>query len=142
MYDQLIDNLSARERKRRQALWQMLDPLKQQQALKELDVIEQLDIVHPIGEASNWTLSKLSEHVPLYYQTYGKGSLALIKIDSIPEPWRTRMGAASRGSTRYRDGYFSEDWENFLKLWEREHEELKRLRVRLSLISKENSEAN
>ena len=47
MDDQLITDLMRRERKRREALWQLSSPLKQEQAIQDLLEIERLDLTLP-----------------------------------------------------------------------------------------------
>lgn len=57
MDDQLITDLMRRERKRREALWQLSSPLKQEQAIQDLLEIERLDMTLP-PRRSRWLDSR------------------------------------------------------------------------------------
>lgn len=47
MDDQQITDMMRRERNRREALWQLLSPLKQEQAIQELIEIKRQDMTLP-----------------------------------------------------------------------------------------------
>lgn len=117
MDDQLITDLMRRERKRREALWQLSSPLKQEQAIQDLIEIERLDMTLPLGEAAGWTVEQVGDHVPVGPRADDPKGLAIVAESSIPEPWRSRMAAASRGSTCVAEGYFAQDWQKFLRIW-------------------------
>ena len=122
-------NLTARERMRRRALWAMGNRELRAQALADLDRIERLDGELPIGEAADWTLEELATRVPISRRD--DPLLEVVTPADIPEPWRSRMAAASIGVTMASafPGYYITDWREFLKLWCIEHEQLRAYRL-------------
>lgn len=123
--DSAATDLSAREKLRRRALWAMGNRELRAQALAALDRIERLDCELPIGEAADWTLEELAARVPISRRD--DPPLEVVKPADIPEPWRSRMAAASIGVTMVSafPGYYIDDWREFLRLWRIEHEQLR-----------------
>ncbi len=118
----------ARETLRRQALWAMTHRERRAHALACLDLIERLDYEVPIGEAATWTLGDVARLVPVSRRD--NPPFEVVRLADIPEPWRSRMGAASIGSTMSCvSGYYVDDWRTFLRLWRREHEQLHEYRL-------------
>ncbi|WP_407364502.1 hypothetical protein HKW97_25075 (plasmid) [Pseudomonas luteola] len=125
MNNPLIDDLKAREVRRREALRQIFSSSQQTHALKELEQIDHLDKSSPVGEAAQWSATEVAKYVP----SLVKGGKSVVQISAIPEPWRSRMEVASRGSTRLEHYYFATDWQKFIDLWIIEHKKLEALRI-------------
>lgn len=43
--------------------------------------------------------------------------MAIVRDESIPQPWREQFECASRGSTRVAEGAYLRDWLKFLSEW-------------------------
>ena len=124
-----MTELKARERKRRDALWDLarLHPGSDQAKphLAILDDLERRDREEPIGEAWAMTIVELKERVPETEILGMEGSHYVVVLDQdIPEPWRARFEEASYGSTRLKQGFYASDWRRFLHLWEHEMKHL------------------
>jgi len=132
-WQQLVEraatNLEAREKLRRRALRIMANRDQRAQALADLDHIERLDIDAPIGDAASWTLDQLATRVPI--RRRDDPLLEVVRPSDIPEPWRSRMAAASTEVTMISNfpGYYIDDWREFLRLWRLEHEQLREYRL-------------
>ncbi|WP_454866875.1 hypothetical protein [Pseudomonas lini] len=114
-----MNELEARERKRRYAQWDLarLHPGSDQakQHLAILDDIERRDREEPIGEAWAMSIDELREHVPETEILGMEGFLYVVVLDQdIPEPWKSRFEEASYGSTRLKQGYYARDWRRFV----------------------------
>jgi hypothetical protein len=124
-----MNELEARERKRRRALWELerqqpgSDQAKPHLAI--LEDIERRDREDPIGEAWAMSIDELREHVPETEILGRDGHHFVVVLDEhIPEPWKTRFEEASTGSTRLRQGSYARDWRRFLRLWTAEMQHL------------------
>lgn len=117
------DDLKARERARRKALWSLGDPERQAEAAATLLTIWKLDRDYPLGAASGLSTEEVERLVPITMS----GSSPLVRLADIPEPWATRFDEASYGSTRFLDGYSARDWDKFLSLWPGEAETIDNL---------------
>ncbi|MDP3848703.1 MAG: hypothetical protein Q8R10_19980 [Pseudomonas sp.] len=122
--DLIRDDLMSREAARRRALWSLKDEPRRQSAEETLLRIWRLDQRHPIGEAAGWSLEQIRGQVPIHVEN---GHPHYVCLSEIPEPWATRFMVASRGSTRSMLGYYADDWEHFLSLWEREQDRVEDL---------------
>lgn len=114
------DDLKARERARRKALWTLGDPDRQAEAEATLLMIWKLDRDYPLGAASGLSTEEVESLVPITMT----GGTQLVRPADIPEPWATRFDEASFGSTRATGGYYARDWEKFLSLWPGEAEKI------------------
>lgn len=47
-------------------------------------------------------------------------TIGIVRVEHIPEPWRSRFLAASIGSTRVVEGFYAHDWHSFLRKWQAE----------------------
>lgn len=118
--DPLRDDLKARERARRKALWSLGDPERQAEAEATLLMIWKLDRDYPLGAAAGLSAEEVESLVPITMT----GGTQLVRPADIPEPWATRFDEASFGSTRSTGGYYARDWEKFLNLWPGEAEKI------------------
>ncbi len=118
--DPLRDDLKARERARRKALWSLGAPERQAEAEAILLMIWKLDRDYPLGSAAGLSIEEVESLVRITMSD----STPLVRLADIPEPWATRFDEASYGSTRLLDGYFARDWEKFLSLWPGEAEKI------------------
>lgn len=114
------DDLKARERARRKALWILGDPDRQAEAEATLLAIWKLDRNYPLGDAADLSAEEVESLVPITMT----GGTQLVRPADIPEPWATRFDEASFGSTRATGGYYARDWEKFLNLWPGEAEKI------------------
>ena len=121
--DPLRDDLKARERARRKALWSLGAYERQAEAEATLLTIWKLDRDYPLGAAAGLSTEEVKSLVPITMS----GSSPLVRLADIPEPWATRFDEASYGSTRLLDGYFAHDWDKFLSLWPGEAEKIENL---------------
>lgn len=55
--------------------------------------------------------------------------VAIVRDESIPQPWRERFECASRGSTRVAEGAYLEDWQKFVSEWKAEMAHVERHRI-------------
>lgn len=127
--DSDLKSLWQRERKRREALWELelLRPGSEhaRPLLAVLDEVDQQDLENPIGDAYAISIEELRERVRETPLTGNDGYPFVIVLDHhIPQPWRMRFEAASALSTRLREGCYASDWWRFLRLWVREMEHL------------------
>ncbi len=112
------DDLRLSEAARRKALWALADlPPGDPRATDALVILD--DIERP--EQRSPFPSVPSTERP-------DGTLVIRDMD-IPQPWRERFHCASRGSTRFIDGAYYRDWENFLREWEKEMAHVERHRL-------------
>ncbi|WP_455233324.1 hypothetical protein [Geopseudomonas aromaticivorans] len=132
MEARLAISLYEREFLRREALWSLGGCNSRELALrlKQLDLIERLDAQYPLGVAAASTVHEVASNVP-HIEFRNEPGLR-VRVCDIPEPWRTRMELASTGSTMSLNAFYLHDWQKFLALWEREHQELLRLQATLS----------
>jgi len=117
------DDLKARERARRKALWSLCAPERKAEAEATLLTIWKLDRDYPLGAAAGLSTEEVKSLVPITMS----GSSPLVRLADIPEPWATRFDEASYGSTRLLDGYFAHDWDKFLSRWPGEAEKIENL---------------
>lgn len=118
----LSENLRAREKARRSALWSLQDPAFGQRvhALKTLQSIAKLDQEFPLGDGAGLTTADLRTLVRVIPKS--ETMLAHVIEDEIPQPWRERFIAASIGSTKQQvDTAYAHDWQSFLALWDKEY---------------------
>lgn len=135
-----MNELEARERKRRRALWELerLQPGSDQAKphLATLEDIERRDREEPIGEAWAMSIDELREHVPETEILGMEGFHYVVVLDhDIPEPWKSRFEEVSYGSTRLKQGFYARDWRRFLHLWEFEMKHLDAHRTAILDIS-------
>jgi hypothetical protein len=121
--DPLRDDLKARERARRKALWSLDAPERKAEAEATLLTIWKLDRDYPLGAALGLSTEEVESLVPITMS----GSSPLVRLADIPEPWATRFDEVSYGSTRATGGYYARDWEKFLSLWPGEAEKIDNL---------------
>lgn len=117
------DDLKARERARRKALWSLDAPERKAEAEASLLTIWKLDRDYPLGEAADLSAEEVESLVTITTT----GRMPLVRHVDIPEPWATRFAEASFGSTRATGGYYARDWEKFLSLWPGEAEKIDNL---------------
>ncbi|NNA02250.1 hypothetical protein [Pseudomonas lundensis] len=119
-----------RERQRRQAIWELAElrpgDRSAKAILERLDDLERLDREHPIS-VCNLSLEQLSE-LPREPHRIG---CWIIRDDSIPEPWKSRFGIALGPAARVVEGFYWQDWADFLQAWERELEHVEQHRGEL-----------
>lgn len=112
------DDLRLSEAARRKALWALADLApgdpRATDALVILDDIERHEQRSPF---------------PSVPSTERPDGTLVIRDMDIPQPWRERFHCASRGSTRFIDGAYYRDWENFLREWEKEMAHVERHRL-------------
>lgn len=113
------DDLQERERARRACLEKIKSHVTRGAALCELMFILPLDVDFPIGEAAHLSSNEIRDLVPV---TVTDGFPPYIREIDIPEPWATRLSTALTGQKHQLGGYYVEDWNNFLDLWDQEDE--------------------
>jgi hypothetical protein len=121
------NDIQNRETKRRRALWRLAgltpgDPagLELIQVLDEIDQAELNDtplITKILNEQEVMASVRVEPHA---------STLSIVRIQTIPEPWRARFLAASIGSTRVAEGFYAHDWHSFLRGWQLEMAHLER----------------
>lgn len=117
------DSLFCREQARREALWNLENPMpaQREQALKTLALIEHLDRRSPIGDGTKLTTEDLRKSVRI--RPSSPGVIARVIESEIPQPWRERFQQASTGSTKAsQDTAYAHDWLKFLDLWDKEND--------------------
>ncbi|GEM_PF-703719 len=120
-----VFDLAEREQIRRHALriafssWSRAD--ERMAALEDLALVVEHDEKFPLGTAAHLSTEKIRDLVPAIVRD---GHIPYVRDADIPEPWLTRFGIASIGSTRVLAGAYVHDWENFLSLWDQEHARL------------------
>ena len=135
MMEAELNLLWQRERRRREALWDLENlPPGHEKAKTLLSVLAQIDredIEHPLGDACEMTIDELRDAVPEIKFEGSDGYPFVIVLDQhLPQPWRMRFEFASALSSRLREGAYASDWRRFLRLWMRESEHVKTHRVR------------
>ena len=120
-YIEFCENLQVRERARREALWNLENPMpgQREQALKTLKLIRGQDRRSPIGDGAALTTKHLRESVRIVPAS--AGTIAHVIESEIPQPWRARFQQASVGSTKQsQDTAYAHDWLKFLDMWDKE----------------------
>lgn len=116
-----VFDLAEREQIRRHALrialssWSRAD--QRRTALEDLALVVEHDKKFPLGAAAHLSADEIRALVPVIVRD---GHTPHVRDADIPEPWLTRFGIASVGSTRSLSGAYAYDWENFLRLWNEE----------------------
>lgn len=123
------DPLLARERARRQAIWR-LDSLapgdpRAKPILQCLDDLDQRDQVEPLALVSGDQDLRQLKELPSEAHRVG---YQIVRLEHIPEPWRTRFAVAVTGSARVAEGYYHHDWLEFLAHWSKENDHIERHR--------------
>lgn len=115
------NDIHKRETNRRRALWRLAALAPGDTAAFEL--IQLLDKVNQaeLDDDSLGTRILGVEEVLLQVPVEPHPStLSIVKIEDIPQPWRSRFLAASIGSTRVAEGFYAHDWHSFLRKWQAE----------------------
>lgn len=116
------NDLHQREALRRKALWALAYQAPgNPRTAPILEVLEGLD-----HDDSSPPTRELQELVRPESRSDGR---KIVRDESIPQPWRQRFLCASRGSTRFVEGAYFDDWEKFLREWDAEMAHLERCRV-------------
>lgn len=119
-----------RERGRRQAISELAELWPGDRGakaiLERLEALERLDREHPIS-VCNLSLEQLSE---LPREPHGIGCW-IIRDASIPEPWKSRFAVALGPAARVVEGFYWQDWTDFLLAWERDMEHVEQHRREL-----------
>lgn len=111
------EKVRARELTRRQALWKLAS-LKpgHPEAVPLVAILERISIEEhndAVFEPA-LTLDIVSLSVPTRRSSSGK---EIVRESDIQQPWRERFLQASSGSTRLVEGFYANDWKNFLLEW-------------------------
>lgn len=108
-----------RERERRQAIRELAElrpgDRSAKAILERLDDLERHDREHPMS-ICNLSLEQLSE-LPREPHRIG---CWIIRDASIPEPWKSRFTIALGPAGRVVEGFYWQDWTDFLLDWERD----------------------
>lgn len=119
-----------RERGRRQAIWELAElrpgDRGAKAVLERLDDLERLDREQPIS-VCNLSLEQLSD-LPREPHSIG---CWIIRDASIPEPWKSRFTVALGPAARVVEGFYWQDWMDFLLAWERDLEHVEQHRLEL-----------
>ena len=146
--EKLQSDLYYREQVRRRAIWRLQDALREYQVTcrtrKELGMdihglapvetlkaclaifaeIERCDRDYPVGPAASWSADQLAT-VPVV--VHG-GRVSIVRDVDIPEPWLSRVEAASALSERIPEGFYAWDWEKFVRLWKDEQANIEHIK--------------
>jgi len=131
------EKVRARELTRRQALWKLAS-LKpgHPEAVPLVAILERISIEEhndAVFEPA-LTLDIVSLSVPTRRSSSGK---EIVRESDIQQPWRGRFLQASSGSTRLVEGFYANDWKNFLLEWAAE---VQHLEAHIAAISNRSNE--
>lgn len=108
-----------RELERRKALRQLADLLPGDRdarvILQRLDDLERLDGELPLSESG----LELAQLAKLPKESHPIGCW-IVRDEDIPEPWKSRFGVALGRAARVKEGFYYQDWVDFLQAWERD----------------------
>lgn len=125
-----MNEIWLRERERREAIWQLAEMQPGDQSapaiLELLDDLERLDREHPLIECE-LGFEQLAE-LPREAHPIG---CWIVRDSEIPEPWKSRFVLALGPATRVSEGFYLQDWIDFLDAWQREIEHLEQHRLAL-----------
>jgi len=128
-----VDNNSdihKRETQRRRALWRLAGHVPGYSAarelVEELDAIDQEELGDPSLETAILDVGEVLVQVPV--ETHAS-TISIVRLENIPQPWRSRFLAASIGSTRVAEGFYAHDWHKFVRGWRAEMMHLDQHRV-------------
>lgn len=112
---------SNRETKRRRALWRLAGLQPGDDASRELvQGLEEIDHAEIDDAALVMRISDMEEvRVQVPVEPHAS-TLNIVRVEAIPQPWRSRFLAASIGSTRVAESFYAHDWHSFLRRWEAE----------------------
>lgn len=117
--EMLMNKIWLREKERRKALLQLADLMPGEPGarpiLERLDELERLDREEPLSECP-LDLAQLAE---LPREAHPVGCW-IVRDQDIPEPWKSRFTVALGPATRVEDGFYLQDWTDFLDTWERD----------------------
>lgn len=127
------NDIHKRETQRRRALWRLAGHVPGDSAalglIHELDAIDQEEL----DDASLVTAILDEDTVLVQVPVEPHAStLSIVRVETIPQPWRSRFLAASIGSTRVAEGFYAHDWHSFLRRWQAEMAHLERHRMAVS----------
>jgi hypothetical protein len=126
------NDVHKRETQRRRALWRLAGLQPGDSAARDLiqllDDIEQAEL----GDASLMMRIPDAEEVLVQVPIESNAStLSIVRVEDIPQPWHSRLVAASIGSTRVAEGFYAHDWHSFLRRWKTEMQHVADHRIAL-----------
>lgn len=114
-----MNDIWLRERERRKVLSQLADLMpgdrSARQILERLDELERLDREEPLSECP----LDLTQLAGLPKEAHPVGCWIVLDQD-IPQPWKSRFTVALGPATRVEEGFYLQDWADFLDGWERD----------------------
>lgn len=125
-----MNEIWLRERERREAIWQLAEMQPGDKSapaiLERLDDLERLDREHPLIECKVG-FEQLAE-LPREAHPIG---CWIVRDSEMPEPWKSRFVLALGPAARVSEGFYLQDWIDFLDAWQREIEHLEQHRLAL-----------
>ncbi|MEB3438068.1 hypothetical protein U8291_13695 [Pseudomonas sp. A2] len=126
-----MNEIWLRERQRREAIWQLAEMLpgdpSARAILERLDDLERLDRDHPLCEC----MLDLKQLANLPREPHPVGCW-IVRHNEMPEPWKSRFAVALGPAARVSEGFYWQDWMDFLDAWQREVEHLEQHRLALA----------
>lgn len=117
------NDIHKRETHRRRALWRLAALAPGDTAAFELiQLLDEVDQAE-LDDDSLGTMILGVEEVLVQVQVQVEphpSTISIVKVEEIPQPWRSRFLAASIGSTRVTEGFYAHDWHSFLRKWQAE----------------------
>jgi len=124
------NDIHKRETQRRRALWRLAGLQPGDDAARELvqflDEIDQAEIDDAALVMRIPDVEEVLVQVPVEPHA---STLNIVRVEAIPQPWRSRFLAASIGSTRVAEGFYAHDWHKFVRRWRAEMMHLDQHRV-------------
>ena len=128
-----IKDIRLRETQRRRALWRLAALAPGDTAAFELiQVLDEVDQAELDDDSLVTKILGVDEVLVQVPVEPHPSTISIVKVEDIPQPWRSRFLAASIGSTRVTEGVYAHDWHKFLRRWQAEMAHLERHRAAIS----------
>lgn len=115
------NDIHKRETERRRALWRLAGLRPGDDAARELvQTLDEIDQAEIDDAALVMRIPDVGEVLVQVPVEPNASTIGIVRLEHIPQPWRSRFLAASIGSTRVVEGFYAHDWHSFLRKWQAE----------------------
>jgi hypothetical protein len=113
------NDIHKREIHRRRVLWRLTALAPGDTAAFELiQVLDEVDQAELDDDSLGTKILGVEEVLVQVPMEPHPSTISIVKVEDIPQPWRSRFLAASIGSTRVAEGFYAHDWHSFLNKWQ------------------------